>query len=118
MNGKNYIFVKEKAGILEKICFEDVNYIRADKDYCRICSTKKTYHISMGLDRFSTYFPSDVFYRCHRSFLINVDRIEKIVASGVYINGEFIQIAQGRRAELLKMVNYVHSTYEANKGIK
>lgn len=117
MSNKEYIFVKENR-MLVKIAHKDISHIRSDRDYCKIYASKKIFHIHITIDKFASYLPKDMFYRCHRSFIVNVDRITAISGNDIFIDGNYVQIAQPNRAELLKRINYVHSTYEDGKRVK
>lgn len=118
MSNKDYIFIKEKPSVFTKIFHKDITHIRSDKDYCKIYTAKQVFHINIRLDKFTQCLPPDVFYRCHRCFIVNVDRIENISSNGIYINLNYIPVSKGSKVKLLGMINYVYSSYENSKKIK
>lgn len=42
------------------------------------------------------------FFRCHTSFLINLNYIEKIQGNDVWVNGQLLSISRYRRKEFLE----------------
>ena len=107
MSNKDYIFVKVKRGILKRIYHKNISHIKSDGDYVEIYTDEKMYHIHFNLNQLHQHLPQDKFYRCHRSFVVNVDRIDVIEDNCIYIDKHLILIGEQYKAGLLKVINYV-----------
>jgi len=117
MSNKDYIFIRKSKGVLTKVFFKDITHIQSDRDYCKLFTDKKTFHLHIRLNNLVTYLPSDIFHQCHRSFIVNVDSIEEIEDDTIFIKGVFIQISKENRKGLLDKLNYVPCTYEVKTKV-
>ncbi|MVM32906.1 response regulator [Spirosoma sp. HMF4905] len=96
----------------EKIDPNDVLYIQADGSYVEIfLVNKKTYYISMNLSHLAQYFPTPNFYRLSRSLLINLNYLERLEPSHLYlVNHESaIPIPAASRKELMNKLRVVRT---------
>lgn len=107
MNNKNYIFVKHKRGILTKIYYRDIIFINANKDYCRIVTPGKSYLVYFSMNLLARILPADTFCRCHRSFIVNVDRIDEIEGLNIHIDQNRLPIGELYKDDLLKKINFI-----------
>lgn len=103
---KNYIFINYKKQLV-KISISDIMYIEADGDYCKIFTTEKMYHFHCTLIFLQSKLSKEIFYRCHRSFLVNIDRITIIEKETIYINKTSVPISELYKKDLLKKINLV-----------
>lgn len=108
MSNKDYIFVKMKKGILQKIYHKNISHIKADGDYVQIFTDADMHYIHFNLRQLHGHLPQEKFYRCHRSFVVNVDKIDVIEDNCIYINKHLILIGEEYKKNLLKLINYVH----------
>lgn len=104
----NYIFIRYK-NILTKVIINDINYIQADGDYCKIFTNIKMYHVHMTLLYIENKLSIELFYRCHRSYLVNIDKITSIEQETIYIDNTNINIpiAESSKKELLEKINLI-----------
>lgn len=96
----------------EKIDPNEVLYIEADGSYVKIfLATKKSYHISMNLSHLAQYFPTPNFYRLSRSLLINLNYLERLETTHLYlVNYELaIPIPAASRKELMNKLRVVRT---------
>ena len=88
------IFVKKK-GLLEKVKYEELNWIEADGNHITIhVAEGRDYTIRKSLKEISDKLPKDRFLRVHKSFIVLVDAVTAIDTSFVYL-GE-LKIPIGR----------------------
>lgn len=118
MSSKDYIFIKKSKGVYVKVFHKDITHIQSDKDYCKIFTDKKTFLVHVRLHNIITYLPPDIFHQCHRSYIVNVDRVEEIEDETIFINGIFISVSNDYRKELLEKLNYVPVTYQGKSEDK
>lgn len=50
--------------------------------------------------------PKDSFYRIHKSYLINIYKIDSVSGGRLFINGEELPISKPRKEKLLNSVVY------------
>ncbi|TAI48393.1 LytR/AlgR family response regulator transcription factor [Flagellimonas allohymeniacidonis] len=70
-----------------KINIDDIHYITSDSDYTEIISANKKYVSSDPLHLWLEKLPGNTFCRIHRSYIINTDKIEKIVGNQICLKG-------------------------------
>lgn len=80
---KESVFIKE-GGAVYKLHFDDIYYIEALSDYVKINSSKKNLTILSTMKNLERKLPSN-FLRVHRSFIINLNHIDKIEDDHVQI---------------------------------
>ncbi len=74
---KDRLVVKDGARI-RIIPFPELIRIEADGDYVKIVSEKGTYAKKKTLSYYEKLLPQPLFIRVHRSFLVNVDHIDRL----------------------------------------
>jgi DNA-binding LytR/AlgR family response regulator len=91
--GVNSFFVKTEYH-LERIQFDDLLIAESDRDYVKLFLQNKT-EIStlMTLKDLEGYLPNTLFMRIHRSFIVNLNKIDKIERNQVIIGNHRITIA-------------------------
>lgn len=105
-----FIFVKTEYR-MQKVVFNDIHYIEGMKDYLRInCPDKRI----MTLSNFNTMLSmlsENNFCRIHKSYIINLSKIQSIEKSHVLILNERLPIGDSFRKsffdllEKLKLIN-------------
>lgn len=109
-NNKNYIFVKIKRDIIQKISHNDIFYIESYGDYVKIFVNKSYHLVSFSLNQLHQWLPQNIFYRCSNSFIVNVDKINQIEDNVIYFenNVEGIIIGQQYKKQLLQLINLIY----------
>jgi len=97
----HYMFVKSN-GKLIKIDYQDILYLRADGDFTWFKVQQKEIFASVSLKDFeeNNTYPSLV--RIHRSFMVNLARIDAVKGNMVEINKEDIPIGSIYRTAFLR----------------
>lgn len=98
------IFVKTEYR-LEGINTADILYIEGMGDYKRIFTTKTSI---MTLETFSMLLnklPRNLFYRVHNSFIVSLDKVEKIERNRITINDNRIPISESFGKAFFKRLN-------------
>lgn len=81
------IFVKSKHGLV-KLQADDVYYIEALKDYVVIHTRDTRYTVHSTMKDIEKKIPSDRFLRVHRSYIVNLDKIERIEQNHVILQDD------------------------------
>lgn len=103
---KECLFIRHQETMV-KVDIEAIRYIEADRNYCRIFSTEKEYLLVTTLKDMDRKLPQRHFFRIHRSYIINLSRIDEIAGTHVVIAKKAIPMSKGMRPELLKRLQTI-----------
>lgn len=95
------IFVRNKTSMV-KVLLMEVDYISAERSYCRIHTKDTELLLSMPLGTLEEKLHADHFMRLHRSFIVNLTRLDTISESHVTIGSKVIPIGSAYREEFLR----------------
>lgn len=101
----NSFFIKTDYR-LERIQFDDILFAESDRDYIKLYLSSHHEPISslMNLKDLEEHLPATMFMRIHRSFIINLNKINRIERNQVIIGNQRITIAETYR---LPFTNYL-----------
>ncbi|MFC2580099.1 MAG: LytR/AlgR family response regulator transcription factor, partial [Bacteroidota bacterium] len=100
-----YIHVRQEGGFL-RILQQDILYIRSMENYVNIKLTDRQFIVHTTMQSIEKVLDTNRFFRIHRSFLVNVRRIESISGGRVIIDGHSLPLSRRRKEELLKSIVY------------
>ncbi|MBK7871631.1 MAG: response regulator [Saprospiraceae bacterium] len=100
------IFVRHKDSMV-KIFLEDILYIEADRNYCRIFTKNKEYLLAITLKIMEEKLPPQHFIRIHRSYIVNIVQVDEVAESHVVIARKAIPLSKSLREELLKRIQTI-----------
>lgn len=99
-----FIFVKSEYDNV-KIKLDEIKYVQGLKDYLKILTNdKKPILTLMNFKDISSKLPSNNFLRVHRSFIVNINRIDSIQRSKILIDGIRIPIGDSYKEMFLKRI--------------
>lgn len=97
-----FIFVKSDYDNV-KIKLDDIKYIQGLKDYLKIHTDEsKPILTLMNFKDIDAKLPKNNFFRVHRSFIVNISRINSIQRSKIVIDDIRIPIGDSYREEFMK----------------
>jgi len=96
---QEFLFVRNK-GQLKKIAIPDIEYVVAKGDFTIICTSDSREVANISLQDILLSL-GDRFVRCHKSYVVNIDRIERIVGNDIFIGDTRIGIGRTFRAGVL-----------------
>lgn len=96
------IFVRDKDG-LYKVLFDQILFVEADGAYTKIITPEKIYTISQTLKNIEEKLDPKNFIRVHRSYVINVKKVDKISEGHVLIDKVEIPVSRTYRDDLLQL---------------
>lgn len=106
--GSDYIFVKADKKLI-KVNYADIIYIEGLKDYVIIRMEASRVITLQTMKSLEEKLPAGNFKRIHRSYIVNVERINAIVGNMVEITekgqAKHLPIGKNYREELLNIVN-------------
>lgn len=92
------LYVKSDGGV-RRIPFDDILYIKGWAEYVQIAveSSGRPVTTLMSMKRLEALLPSNKFMRVHRSWIVNLAKLELISSSEVRINGTTIPVSDTYR---------------------
>jgi two-component system LytT family response regulator len=88
----DFLFIKDK-GIYQKILIPEIQYIQSSSEYVTIHTKQKRIMLYSSMDGILSKLPSN-FKRVHRSYIVNVDAIEKVNGNSLEVNKQFISVSK------------------------
>jgi DNA-binding LytR/AlgR family response regulator len=99
LNDRIFIRYKER---MVKLMIADILYIEADRNYSRIYTIDKEYLLSITLKAIEEKFANHLFQRIHRSYFINLQRVEAIAEDHVIIAQRAIPVSESLKVHLMQ----------------
>lgn len=88
----DFLFIKDK-GVYQKILIPEIQYIQSSSEYVTIHTKQKRIMLYSSMDGILNKLPSN-FKRVHRSYIVNVDAIEKVNGNSLEVNKQFISVSK------------------------
>ncbi len=94
---------------LVKVLLTDILYVEADRTYCKLHTEKLTYLLSVPLRNIESQLPSSLFIRVHRSFVVNLKKVDTISEYHEFliIQSHQVPIARRSKEEVIKHLKMV-----------
>ncbi len=104
MEKRKELFVKSGYEHV-RIEVNQVIYIKSDGDYTEIILPQKKLLSSESLRYWQEHLPNKDFTRIHKSFIVNISKIEKIVGNQIILNGAHkIPIGRAYKEDFIKSI--------------
>ncbi|HBH4214478.1 TPA: response regulator transcription factor, partial [Clostridioides difficile] len=94
---ENFMLIENK-GIINKILINSIMYIEVRKKVLTIHTKNDTYYTKNSMDKIELELEKYNFFRCHKSYLINLEYIQFICKNTVVINDEDVPVSKYRMA--------------------
>lgn len=104
---KNLTEIQDKSILIRsshqliKIDINSILYIEALHKYIKIVTAGKNYTTLFSMNSIEKELPSTKFYRCHRSFIVNLNEINVIDGNQVVIDKHKIPVSKLNKTELV-----------------
>jgi DNA-binding LytR/AlgR family response regulator len=99
------IYVKEDL-TYKKIPIRDIYFIEAFKNYLELNLSKDRHVIRSTLKDFLAILPTDYFMQTHRSFVVNMERIDEIGGDFLQIGATKVPVSRGQKEEVLSRLKF------------
>lgn len=100
------IFVRHN-GRMEKLLLDDILYIEADRNYCTLITQKVNHILTCTLKVMQEKLPSASFVRVHRSFIINISKLDVLADGHLEIGRKVIPIGKSHKDLLLNRIRTI-----------
>ncbi len=87
-----------------KIMFDAILYIEAERSYCRIHTSSKSYLLTMPLKSLENVLPAVDFLRIHRSYIVNIKHVDEMDEHTIMVDGKLLGLSRSYRKEFLKRI--------------
>jgi DNA-binding LytR/AlgR family response regulator len=97
---KDFIYIKDGTE-LHKVNFGDILCIESDHVYVCVYTAQRKYLVRTSLQNYMEQLDRNMFLRVHRSYVVNLSKIEKVLGSQIKIGNWFLPISKSYKDELL-----------------
>ena len=106
IESNDYIFIKAD-GKLIRLNNDDVLFMESMGDYVKFVTPAKKYVTLNTIKGLEEKVNKTAFLKVHRSFIVNIHKIDDIQDNTLYIKGNYIPISKAHRADVMKKLNIV-----------
>ncbi len=100
VKGKELIFLNVDKTI-HKIYVEDILYLESDRNYVTFFTVDKKLTIIDSLKNWKNTLDENQFIQIHKSYVINIKKVEKYTGTSLFINNESLPIGRTYKKMLL-----------------
>ncbi len=90
-----------------RIPYDKILFVEALADYIIIQTEHKKNIVHFTMKGISDRLPSDEFVRIHRSYIVNLDKVESLEDSSLVIGDKYIPIGASYKEALLDRLNFL-----------
>lgn len=105
-----YIFVRSSSQVYLKIAYQDILFLKADRVYCELVTVGKTHVLSTSMNHVHDQLGHPDFIKVHRSYVVNVNKIDAIEGRMIKIGDHSIQMNAESYDELMGRVKLIKVT--------
>jgi DNA-binding LytR/AlgR family response regulator len=102
----DHIFIKAD-GKLIRLLNDDILYIESMGDYVKFITAEKKYITHNTIKNLETKVDALRFMKVHRSYIVNLSRIDDIQENMLYIKGTMIPISKAHKSKVLQKINVI-----------
>ncbi len=100
----NCLFIRQK-NLSVKVPMNEILFIKADGNYSVIYTRKKKFTLRSTLKEILSKLPSAIFYRSHKSYVINLQNLTAVNSECIYVEEEKLPIGRSQFHELTEKLN-------------
>lgn len=97
------LYIKE-SGVQYPVREDEILHIEGLRDYIRICTVRRNFMVLTNLKDILQCLSQPQFMRIHRSYIVNMDKLEKIQAGSVLIGQKEIPVGDTYRKAFLMRI--------------
>jgi two-component system LytT family response regulator len=104
---EDFIFIKTDLQ-KRKVFLDDLLFIEALGDYAKLVTKRDTFVVLSTMKSFEETLPKDRFFRLHKSYLINLDKIDRYNSKFVEIGKEQIPVSRIKKADFYEALTQIN----------
>ena len=101
---EDFIFVKSNLK-KRKVFLNELKYIEALGDYVKLVTDHESLVVLSTMKSFAALLPADRFLRIHKSYIVNLERIERYNSKNVEIDKEFLPLSRNKKNALVEALS-------------
>jgi DNA-binding LytR/AlgR family response regulator len=102
----DHIFVKSNLK-KRKIYINQIKWIEALGDYVKLITSDKSFVILSTMKAFENELPKEVFLRIHKSYIVNLKKIERYDSKYVEVEKMKLPLSRTRKTQLSQALNLI-----------
>lgn len=106
-NKRDNFMIIENKGFIYKVLISKIMYIEVRKKDLTIYTLDGAYYTKNSMDKVEKELVRYNFYRCHKSYLVNMEHIEIINKNTIFIGNEKIPVSKHRISDLKTKLTYI-----------
>ncbi|MFT6799124.1 MAG: two-component system LytT family response regulator [Nonlabens sp.] len=99
-----FIFVKSNLK-KRKVYLKELRYIQALGDYVKLITEEDSLIVLSTMKSFESTLPLEDFLRIHKSYIINLRKVEKFNSKAVELGDEVLPLSRNRKSELVEALS-------------
>lgn len=100
------IFIRHN-GQMQKLLFDNIHYIVADRNYCCLKTNSGSFVLSYPLKTLQERLPASNFIRVHRSYIVNIMKLDSIADDHLVINKKAIPLSKSYKTTLFNRIQTI-----------
>lgn len=97
------IYIRQGDTFL-RINWNEILFVEAMQNYLKLHLDGKTFIIRQTMASLEEMLPKEPFFRIHKSFLVNISRIDAVSGGRLFINGIELPVSKLRKEELMNTI--------------
>lgn len=98
---EDFIFVKSNLK-KRKVFLNELRYIEALGDYVKLVTEHDALVVLSTMKAFESILPDDRFMRIHKSYIVNLDKVERYNSKVIELDNEELPLSRNRKAGLIE----------------
>lgn len=103
---ENEIYVKVESRFV-RIPHDEILFVENIGDYVKIYTTKENFVVYTTMKNMEEKLNSKIFFRVHRTYIINLQKIIDIEENNLAISNKIIPISRANKQELMNRLNII-----------
>ncbi len=103
---KDFIFIKDNTRY-KKIKLDQIRYAQAEGSYTKVLVNDSPITLAINLKTFESHLSSPEFMRIHRSYVVNLKKVEEYEGNRLFINQEAIPISSSFKADFISKFTFL-----------
>lgn len=102
----NFVFIKVDK-ILHKVDFNKIQFIESDRDYVKVIMEGDRFSHLQTLKFWETLLPPQRFARVHKSFIVNITKVQKIIGNRIEMGSQIIPIGRHYKQDFMDRIDTI-----------
>lgn len=100
----DFLFIKSEDKLV-KIKKDDILFLESMRDYVKFVTPGKSYITYSTLKNMEEKLIGPIFLKVHRSYIVNINKIDDIRGNTIYLLGNQVPIGKGHKDEVTARLN-------------